>query len=319
MNVQSGRSGLILLVVAAVLLAGCGGDAGTGDGTLTGTPTPTTDQPEPTEATDEPESTENGEQDVTSTPTATRATDEAATSTPTPTETQPTEETTTPSVTPTPPTTVTATPSGNGDSASFSGEDHVAALREAGSYTVTFHFEGTSDGNDSGVTVLSGTEEIDLETGERYSTVTSESEGESFSFEYYLPPDSDTAYQRVSGQTREVSESQALFFNFSDPGTGDNSEEWPDFREAGSGETTLGSATKYVVDSAEDLPESTREEFDSIESVNFVVWVDDDTGVIAKYDYDITYTDDGEENAVRVEFEITDLGSTTIEKPDWAP
>ena len=117
----------------------------------------------------------------------------------------------------------------------------------------------------------------------------------------------------------EIPESQALLFNFTNPGTGESADEWPHFQEAGSGETALGPATKYVVDSVEDLPESTTGEFDSVESVDFVVWIDDDTGVVAKYDYQLTYTEDGEENTIRMQFEITDLGSTTIEEPDWAP
>jgi hypothetical protein len=49
------------------------------------------------------------------------------------------------------------------------------------------------------------------------------------------------------------------------------------------------------------------------------VWIDEDTGVIAKYDYRISYVDEGQSGDFRMTIELSDLGSTTVEKPDWAP
>ena len=206
-----------------------------------------------------------------------------------------------------------------GTSASFADGGHTRALAESGSYTLEYTIEGQFSGMGGSETVLVGREQVDYDTGERYSTLESRGEGENFTFEYYLPPNSDTAYQRGMGQVMEVDASYAVFFNYSDPGTGESAEEWPEFSEAGSGETALGPATKWVVDSVEDLPEATREEYDTIESVEFTMWVDEETGVIAKYDYRISYVDDGESGNFRMTIELSDLGSTTVTKPDWAP
>jgi hypothetical protein len=207
----------------------------------------------------------------------------------------------------------------DGSSQSFADGDHTRALGESGSYTLDYTIDGQFTGMGGPETVLVGSERVNLDTGERYSTLQSRAEGENFTFEYYLPPDSDTAYQRGMGQVMEVPADNAVFFNYSDPGTGESAEEWPEFSEAGSGETALGPATKWVADSPEDLPEATRAEYDTIESVEFTVWVDEDTGVIAKYDYRISYVDDGQRGTFRMTLELSDLGSTTVEKPDWAP
>jgi hypothetical protein len=49
------------------------------------------------------------------------------------------------------------------------------------------------------------------------------------------------------------------------------------------------------------------------------VFVDQDTGVIAKYEYRFTAVQDGTEQSVELIFEVTDLGSTTVQPPEWAP
>jgi hypothetical protein len=213
-----------------------------------------------------------------------------------------------------------ATPPPDSDSSqSFADGEHTRALAESGSYTLEYTIDGQFTGRSGPETLLVGSEAVNFDTGERYATLESRADGDNFTFEYYLPPDSDTAYQRGMGQVMEVPAENAVFFNFTDPGTGESAEEWPEFREAGSAETAMGPATKWVVDSVEDLPEATREEYDTIESVEFTVWVDDDTGVIAKYDYRISYVDDGQRGNFRMTIELSDLGSTTVTKPDWAP
>jgi hypothetical protein len=210
-------------------------------------------------------------------------------------------------------------PADSGSSQSFADGEHTRALAESGSYTLEYTIDGQFTGLGGPETLLVGSEAVNLDTGERYATLESRADGDNFTFEYYLPPDSDTAYQRGMGQVMEVPAENAVFFDFTDPGTGESAEEWPEFREAGSAETAMGPATKWVVDSVEDLPEATREEYDTIESVEFTVWVDDDTGVIAKYDYRISYVDDGQRGNFRMTIELSDLGSTTVTKPDWAP
>lgn len=208
---------------------------------------------------------------------------------------------------------------GDGSAQSFADGEHTRALAESGSYTLEYTIDGRFAGMAGSETMLVGREEVNLDTGERVSTLESRAEGDNFTFEYYLPANSDTAYQRGMGQVMEVPAENAVFFNFTDPGTGESAEEWPEFREAGSAETAMGPVTKWVVDSPEDLPEATREEYDTIESVEFTVWIDEDTGVIAKYDYRISYVDEGQSGDFRMTIELSDLGSTTVEKPDWAP
>ena len=44
----------------------------------------------------------------------------------------------------------------------------------------------------------------------------------------------------------------------------------------------------------------------------------DSEGVIHSASYDITYTTKGEEQTVTMEFELSDLGETSVERPDWA-
>lgn len=210
-------------------------------------------------------------------------------------------------------------PADSGATQSFADGEHTRALAEAGSYTLEYTIDGQFTGLGGPETLLVGSEAVNLDTGERYASLENRVEADNFTFEYYLPPGSDTAYQRGMGQVMEVPAENAVFFNFTDPGTGESAEEWPEFREAGSAETAMGPATKWVVDSPADLPEATREEYDTIESVEFTVWVDDDTGVIAKYDYRISYVDDGQRGNFRMTIELSDLGSTTVTKPDWAP
>lgn len=298
---------LTLLVAMTVLSAGCLGG-------LTGDGGPSTDTEEPADqgdgANDGGDDGSDGDgSDGASTATATSVPGTTVTATPTPTPTA--------TPTPTPGSTPTETASEPGDSVAFSPDEHTAGIEAAGSYTIDYTIEGLSGGNSEGM--ISGVEQVDVDTGSRYSSLTSTTAEGNISIEYYVPPNSDTGYQRGFGQTSEVSAGDAMFLNFTDPGTGETADAWPAFSESGSGETDLGSATVYVVDDVEDLPDSTRDQYDTIESVDFRLWVDDDTGVIAKYDYELQYVDDGEEGTVRMTIELSDLGSTTVERPDWVP
>lgn len=291
MTTTRSRIAALLLVALTVGLAGC---AGGGDATPTATPEPD-GEGDGSDGDTGDDADDAGDDSDESTATATATSTPSATSTPT----------------------ATATPTETGDSDSFSTDAHRDALRAAGSYTLEYDFEGLSAG--TGASSLNGTERVDVDTGERYSTLTSRSEQGNFTVEYYVPPNADTGYQHGFGQTSEVPAGDAAFFNFTDIGTGEASEELPEFREAGTDETDLGSATVYVVDSVDELPESTRDQYDSVESVEFRVWIDDDTGAIARYDYDLTYVEDGEENTLEMRIELSDFGSTTVEAPEWVP
>jgi len=281
------------VVVLAVLvgLAGCNGGGGTATPTPTATPDP---------AVENSDGGDGGDMTATATP------DSMAAETPTPTPT--------PSPTP---TSEPATDSGDNEAA-FSTSDHAAGLREAGSYTAEYNFTGFGS---EGTSSISGTERVNVDTGQRYSSVMTSADGQAFTAEFYSPPDSETVYRHIQGQTQETSPEQAFFFNLSEA---QESEDGPQFdqggyREDGTEETNLGTATRYVIDSAEDLPESTRDNYDSVESVELVVLVDQDTDVIASINYDITAVQDGQEQSQTFEYTVTNLGSTTVEEPEWAP
>lgn len=269
----------VSVVALLILLAGCGGGGG-GDG---GADTPTTTTT-PAATTAVPTTTTSGSSSTTRT------------------------ETTTTEPSPTPTTTESR--------AAFDPAAHTAALQEANSFTVKFTIKAPS--GESSTTTIRGTQKHILDTGEMYLSLETTSDGETTTIKYYRPPNSDTVYQRIAGQTREVSDVQGFSFNFSDPGTGTETETWPEFTREGTGSTALGPATTYVVDSVDELPESTTSQYNNITDVQFTIWVDKDTGVIAKYNYRITYVENGQEKTIEVTYEITKLGSTTIERPSWA-
>jgi hypothetical protein len=288
----------IPLVVLLVALAGCSGGGG-GDGGNGATPTAT--------ATDDGSGTSP-------TPTATES-GGTATDAQTSTTVQGGEDTAT-SDPGTETTSDSGTTTGETGSPAFSFEEHVSAVQSVDTYTVNYSIEGvgTSGGSTDGV------QKIDTTTGERYATVQSSSGGQSITIEYYSPPNSETVYQNVGGQTQEATMSQAILFNISTIDTAATNQAWlSNLRAAGTTETSLGTANVYVIDSTDQLPESGTGQYSSVESIEFRIYVDQDTGIIARYDYRITGIQDEEEVSLTFTFRVSDLGSTTIERPDWVP
>lgn len=319
MRRPSKRQLAILVVGLAVVLAGCsggGGGDGNGDGgatTATATPTQTADPGG------------NGNTGDGATDTATATATATMTDGGTTTDDGGGGTTNGGGDTATATKTSTGTPSG-GDSEA---EAHQAALQEAGSYTL--RVEATSLGTTSrGGTVtdvstsrLTGSQKTNVATGETYAEWSVGSS--SSSFEYYVPPNSDTAFQNIGGRTREVSADETLLFEFAritDPDSETSTQLVTNFSaygEAGTGSTPLGPATKYVIDDADDLPADAIARYDEIKSVEMTLWVDKDTGIIAKYQYQYTIVLAGEEVTLDGLINIEDIGSTTIEKPDWVP
>jgi hypothetical protein len=170
---------------------------------------------------------------------------------------------------------------------------------------------------------LNGVQKTNLATGERYGEFSGTTA--SGTIEYYIPPDSDVAYQHFSGQTREVSPDQAFFLEFTgiaDPDSGMNDQLVTNFSrygEAGTVSTSLGPATRYVIDSVDQLPQSTMSQYEEVLSVEAELLVDQDTGVISRFQYEYVVVQEGEEITLDGLIELTDVGSTTIETPEWAP
>lgn len=286
-----------VLVVIAVVLAGCVGGIG-GDGGSGETPTAT----ETTQGTDgsggDGTTTDDGSGDD-------------GTTTGDGTTTDGDDGTTTR-------TTETTTAGETGGDADAIVESHLAGLEEAGGYTIELGLvQTTNSGDESSSTTRYVSQKIDLETGERY-----------FGFsgiEYYRPPDSETVYVHSGGNTQEVPPDEVPFLDLTNVSLLTGGEDLATFIEASertSGSTALGPATVYVVDSMEDLPQSTRdrlrEEYEEINGVRYRLFVDEDTGIIAKYDYRIEAVM-RDEVTVESGWEITELGQPDIETPEWVP
>lgn len=281
---------LLVVVLLAVVLAGCSSGGG-GNGNGAGTATPEDGNGDATETEVDDTETATMTETVTATETATEVVTETLTPTPTPEE--------------------TATESG--DFSSWTLDDHLSALREAESYTVNNSLETEREAS------LVSTEKVDVETGKRHSIMTSITSRGNFTTEFYVPPNSDTAYkyERDLDRIDEVSPDEASISGYPQKET--SADVWSEFRKEGSGETELGSATIYVMDDVDATAESFREQWDSVESIELRIWVDDDTDVIAKYETYIEYVDDGDEGYTETTMQLIGLGSTEIEEPDWVP
>lgn len=206
------------------------------------------------------------------------------------------------------------------DATGFNQQAHATAVSNAGSYTVVFNVTSVmTTGGRTTTTNLDITQQHDVDTGEAYTVW--DSNGRQ-AFEYYNPPNSDVAYANVGGQVQEVSADQSLYLDYlalngsqSGPGVTTGFED----ATSTSGSTALGPATKYTIDSADQLSESPYSQYDAINSLEYSLWVDDDTGILAKYETHLDVVQGGEPFTVTSTFEVTDLGSTTIQKPSWAP
>ena len=276
---------------------------------------------------------------ATATPTQTE-TDVGGTTTPTLTETD-TGQTTTPTLTetdagstatetevstptetevPTLTETETTTPTDT-QSAGFDLEAHSNAVQNADSYTIHLNAKKvtTADGTTTVDSSINATQKRIVESGEGYNIFKTQ-DG---TLEYYQPPGETTAYLNVNGRSMERPTSEMYLIDYATLSTGSQTTSMvvTEYKEGniGSGSTELGPATKYVISSVDELPLSQEEPYDEVKSVRYRLWVDEDTGIVAKYDYHLEVVDDGDDITLEGSFEVTDFNSTTIEKPDWAP
>jgi hypothetical protein len=225
--------------------------------------------------------------------------------------------------------TSTSTPQGTPSDGGPNADAHGASLQEAGSYTLRLDLTTVGTTSRGGTVTdvstqrLTGTQKTIVGTGERYGEWSVS--GGSSNIEYYVPPDSDTAFQHFGERTREISTDQALLLNFTritQPGSQTGNQLVTNFSaygEAGTGSTPLGPATKYVIDETGDLPESALSQYGEVRSVDMALWVDKDTGIIAKFQYEYTVVVGGEEVTIDGLIAIEEVGSTTVEEPDWVP
>lgn len=279
----------VLALVAVLLLAGCTG--GSGDGGAAATTTTTANDGVSTET------TTTTADDGASGETTTAAGDGATTS----------GDGAGGATTTTAAPTTTSSDSGGAGGATFPATEAETALRNAGTYTLDYEFA-------IGTETMSGVQRIDVETGEAFVTMKPVGDDE-VTYEYYVPPGSETAYQRFADQVTEVPVEYVGKIELAAADDDPETVEFPaQLRRAGSASGPLGPATLYVAEGVELVDESTRENYDVV-SARMEVYVDDATGVISKYVYVAEFTDS---ETTTVTFEITDLGSP-VQKPDWAP
>lgn len=273
----------VLLVVVAVAVAGCGG----GGGTETAAPTDSTESGPGEETTQAPDD-ESGPE---------TAVDEEST---------------------------TGTDESDGQFDLY--QTHRSGIRDAGRYNYTYYeiVPELTDGEITGMEGRNVTIKRIFETNEQYTTYPGVSA--------YRPPNSETAYLNAEGRVTE--EQPDTVFPVGPSGTNVSvhsysmisasafTTEPPEFvsrAEAVDGSTALGPADKYVIDSADQVSSEPVSPYGQVEEFEFTIWIDRETGVIAKYRSEKTVVQDGETYTVRVGYEITELSSTTIETPDWVP
>ena len=225
----------------------------------------------------------------------------------------------------TPAASVDDTSTGSNNAATISGEwtaqKNNQAIENSGSYTLMVHAEGVvARGNNITRTPnVTYTVKHDVETGEYVSVFGSTTNA-------YYPPNSDTVYTHYGDEVREDTATDVgslTYTNLTSTQTGGSDLATVlDQLDATSGSTALGAANKYVLtdESAVDLPGNVSSEHGTVESYKQTIWLDKDTGVLAKFSSQKTIVDGaGDRHTLNQSFELSNLGSTSIETPEWVP
>ena len=196
-------------------------------------------------------------------------------------------------------------------------ETYQSAVKAQGSYTGTHSYDvRASDGNTS----VDVENRVDFENQQGYQRVDVDSPAYSGWVESYYEDDMQYRRSEVGGEQSDVSVDEQNFTTAELTSTDpirpllSNVSSYEVSIEQRDGTTVAvyeRSGTEGI-DSFYDINESTDV---SAFSATFAV---DSEGVIHSASYDITYTTEGEEQTVTMEFELSDLGETSVERPDWA-
>ena len=202
-------------------------------------------------------------------------------------------------------------------------ESYQSALKARGSYTGTYSYDVQASGGNSTVDVENRVDfesQIDFESQQGYQRFDVDSPMYSGWIESYYEDDMQYRRSEVGGERSNVSVDEQNFTTAELTSTDpirpllSNVSSYEVSIEQRDGTTvavyersgTEGIDSFYNVDESADI---------SSFSATFAV---DSEGVIHSASYDITYTTEGEEQTVTVEFELSDLGETSVERPDWA-
>ena len=195
-------------------------------------------------------------------------------------------------------------------------ESYQSAVEARGSYTSTYSYDvRASDGNSS----VDVENRVDFESQQGYQRFDIDSPEYSGWMESYY--EDDTRYRRseIDGERSNVSVDEQNFTTAELTSTDPlralllNVSAYETSTEQRDGTTvavyeasgTEGVDSFYNIDESADI---------SAFSATFAV---DSEGLVRSATYDITYTNEGEQETVTMEFELRDLGETSVERPEW--
>ena len=201
----------------------------------------------------------------------------------------------------------------NGDRAV---ESHEQAVQQRGNYTGEYRYDILSGGNE---TVVDVDYRVDFEAERGFQRFHAEGGGSTGTRELFYAD--DRRFQRTLVDGEQV---QATADDHPFPVEDLTAAEAirPLLNNASDYETNVGErdGTAVVVYETNDIGEAS--ELYSVEdpedvtdfSAQFAV---DSTGLVHTAEYEITYVADGEEQTLSMTFELSELGSTTVERPGW--
>ncbi len=195
---------------------------------------------------------------------------------------------------------------------------HSEALSEHDNYTLEMNVTGTEGTGETGFTFR-----VDEANEQATMNLSVEGEEESMSIERYQ--DENTTYEKtemptfgtVYDTTEEPAESfQGNLTNHTDmePLFANGS-----FEEAGTVTRDDETLLRYNATDIEDpdaFINTSEISNDSIESFNSTVLVNEE-GIVRSFEFDMTYTADGETEEASLMIRVTDIDSTTVKEPDW--
>lgn len=195
-------------------------------------------------------------------------------------------------------------------------ESYEEAVRGQGNYTGTYRYNITAGENESAVEL---DYRVDFDDERGYQRFYAESDGSAGAREIYYADDQQYYQTTIDGEVyRSGVENQS--FPAEDL-TAVRAIE-PLLTNASDYETSVDErdGTPVVVYEANDIGNAshlyTAEEADDVSDFRAQFAVDSE-GIVHTAEYELSYTVDGEERSLVLTFELSELGETTVEQPDW--
>lgn len=195
-------------------------------------------------------------------------------------------------------------------------QTYDAAIREKGNYTGTYQYNITADGNQS---VARLDYRIDFDSERGYQQFYAESDGSEGSREFFYEGDQRYYRTTVDGEQYRGGVEEQEF-----PAEDLTAAEAirPLLTNASNYETSVDErdGTSVVVYESGDIGNASElyavENPDDVTGFSAQFAVDAD-GVVHTAEYELSYTSDGVERSLVLTFELSNLGETSVERPDW--